>query len=113
MSWVMPDSSVINAYMCFMVWTVLPISSDCFSMSAMRSFISFMFCSWPTPCMLIRNGIEVCSIGVPCGRVIACTREMPGTWNTALAILLMTRKSAEFRMSWSVSISSISGFIRD
>ncbi|PQM44607.1 hypothetical protein C1Y40_05239 [Mycobacterium talmoniae] len=53
MSWVMPDSSVINAYMCFMVWTVLPISSAWIFMSAMRSFISFMFCSWPTPCMLI------------------------------------------------------------
>ena len=51
--------------------------------------------------MLIWNGIEVCSIGVPCGRVIAWTRAMPGTWKMALAILSMTRKSAELRRSWS------------
>ncbi|CDO08302.1 hypothetical protein BN977_03861 [Mycolicibacterium cosmeticum] len=49
--------------------------------------------------MLIWNGIEVCSIGVPCGRVIACTRPIPGVRNTALAILSITRKSAELRRS--------------
>ncbi|CPU47475.1 Uncharacterised protein [Mycobacteroides abscessus] len=48
-------------------------------MSAMRSFISFRFCTWPTPWALMRNGMELCSIGVPCGRVIACTRAIPGT----------------------------------
>ncbi|SKV04280.1 Uncharacterised protein [Mycobacteroides abscessus subsp. abscessus] len=49
--------------------------------------------------MLMRNGMELCSIGVPCGRVIACTRAIPGTRNTALAILSITRKSAELRIS--------------
>ena len=62
--------------------------------------------------MLIMNGIEVCSIGVPCGRVIACTRATPGTRNTALATLSRTRKSAELRMSWSASMRSTSGLIR-
>ena len=62
--------------------------------------------------MLIWNGIDVCSIGLPSGRVIACTREMPGTRKMALAILSMTRKSAELRRSWSLSIISSSGFIR-
>ncbi|PQM44606.1 hypothetical protein C1Y40_05238 [Mycobacterium talmoniae] len=55
----------------------------------------------------------MCSIGVPCGRVIACTRAMPFTRKTALATLSMTRKSAGLRMSWSAWMSSSSGFIRD
>ncbi len=59
--------------------------------------------------MLIWNGIEVCSIGVPCGRVMACTRPIPGTRKIVLAILSMTRKSAELRRSWSLSIISSFG----
>ena len=57
------------------------------------------FIFWVVPCMLIMNGIEVCSMGVPCGRVIACTREIPSTRKMAFAILSMTRKSAELRRS--------------
>ena len=72
----------------------------------------FWFICWVVPCMLIWNGIEVCSIGVPSGRVMVCTRAMPGIWKMALAILSMTRKSAELRRSWSLSIISSSGFIR-
>ncbi len=67
---------------------------------------------WLVPCMLIRNGIEVCSIGLPSGRVMACTRDIPSTAKMALAILLITKKSAELRMSWSLSTISTSGFIR-
>ena len=37
-----------------------------------------MFSVCWVPCMLIMNGIEVCSIGVPSGRVMVCTRPMPG-----------------------------------
>ncbi len=62
--------------------------------------------------MLMRNGIEVFSIGVSFGRVTVCTRATPGTRNTALASLSITRKSAGFRRSRSVSISMTSGFIR-
>ncbi len=58
------------------------------------------------------NGIEVCSIGVPCGRVMACTRPTPGMRKMFLATLSMTSMSAELRRSWSVSIISNSGFIR-
>ncbi len=54
----------------------------------------------------------MCSIGVPSGRVMACTRLIPGTRKIALAILSMTKKSAELRRSWSLSIISASGFIR-
>ncbi|COW23775.1 Uncharacterised protein [Mycobacterium tuberculosis] len=49
--------------------------------------------------MLIWNGIDVWSIVVPSGRVIACTREMPGTRKMPLASLSRTRKSAGFRIS--------------
>ena len=65
----------------------------------MRSCRYFWFICWVVPCMLIWNGIDVCSIGLPSGRVMAWTREMPGTRNTAFAILSMTRKSAELRRS--------------
>ena len=59
--------------------SIMPwMSSACFNMSAMRSWLYFSFIFWVVPCMLIMNGIEVCSMGVPCGRVIACTREIPG-----------------------------------
>ena len=62
--------------------------------------------------MLIRNGIDVCSIGVPSGLVMACTRPMPGMWKMLLAIRSITSMSAGLRTSWSVSTSSSSGFIR-
>ena len=55
----------------------------------MRSCCTSGSCFWVVPCMLIMNGIEVCSIGVPCGRVMACTREMPSTAKIAFAILSM------------------------
>jgi len=45
------------------------------------------------------NGIELCSTGVPSGRVMVWTRPMPGWWNIDLATRSMTRKSAEFRIS--------------
>src|ERR1700741_3779998 len=51
--------------------------------------------------------------GLPSGRVIDCTRPMPGTLVTALVIRSITRKSAELRRSLSVSTSNISGFIRE
>ena len=47
-------------------------------MSAIWSSWYFWFICWVTPCMLIWKGIEVCSIGVPSGRVMACTRRDPG-----------------------------------
>ena len=75
------------------------MSSACSSVLAVRSWLYFSVNFWLVPCMLIRNGIEVCSIGVPSGRVMACTRAMPSTWKMAFAILLMTRKSAELRRS--------------
>ncbi len=78
---------------------VVCISSACWSMLAVRSSLYFWVSFWEVPCMLIMNGIEVCSIGVPSGRVMACTREIPSTAKMALAILLMTRKSAELRRS--------------
>ena len=95
-----------------MLSMVVCIMSACLSMSAIWSSWYFWFICWVTPCMLIWKGIEVCSIGVPSGRVMACTRAIPGTRKTALAILSMTRKSAELRRSWSLSIISTSGFIR-
>ncbi len=58
------------------------------------------------------NGIELCSMGVPWGRVMVWTRPMPGSWNIALATRSMTRKSAELRRSWSLSSISISGLSR-
>ena len=95
------------------IWSmVVCISSAWASILAVRSSLYFCVSFWVVPCMPIRNGIEVCSIGVPSGRVMACTREMPSTAKMALAILLMTRKSAELRRSWSLSIISTSGFIR-
>ena len=45
----------------------------------------------------------MCSIGVPSGRVMACTRPMPGMWKMLLAIRSMTSMSAGLRTSWSVS----------
>ena len=71
-----------------------------------------MFIIWVVPCMLMMNGIEVCSMGVPRGRVMLCTRPMPGMWKMFLAIRSITSMSAGLRTSWSVSTSSSSGFIR-
>src|SRR6478735_12189236 len=88
---------------------VFCISSACLSMSAMRSWLYFSFIVWFVLCWLIWNGIVECSMGLPSGRVIVCTSLMPGTAVTALAILLMTRKSAEFRRSWSLSTIISSG----
>ena len=88
------------------------MSSACLSMPAVRSSLYFCVNFWVVPCIPIMKGIEVCSIGVPSGRVMACTREMPSTAKIAFAILLMTRKSAELRRSWSLSTMSTSGFIR-
>ncbi len=42
---------------------------------------------------------------------MVCTWAIPGTCASAFAILLITRKSAGFRISWSVSIIITSGFI--
>ena len=78
----------------------------------MRSSLYFWVSFWEVPCMLIMKGIEVCSIGVPSGLVMACTREIPSTAKMAFAILLITRKSAELRRSWSLSTIKTSGFIR-
>jgi hypothetical protein len=88
------------------------ISSACLSMSAIRSCRYFWFICWVVPCMLIWNGIDVCSIGLPSGLVIACTLATPGTRKMAFEILSITRKSAELRRSWSLEIIISSGFIR-
>src|SRR5436190_24367253 len=89
----------VKADILVMVSMVVCMSSACLSMLAVMSWLYFSFIFCVVLCMLIWNGIDVCSIGVPCGRVMACTREMPGTLKIAFAILSMTRKSAEFRRS--------------
>ena len=78
----------VSADIFVMVSMVVCISSACLSMSAMRSWLYFWFMVWLVPCMLIWNGIDVCSIGLPSGRVIACTREMPGTAEDGLGDLV-------------------------
>ena len=78
---------------------VLVISSACLSKSFIGLRWYFMLCIWPAFCRLSWNGIDVWSIGVPSGRVIACTREIPGTRNRPLASLSKTRKSVGLRMS--------------
>ena len=45
-------------------------SSACLSMSSMRAFWNFIVCTCPAFCMLSWNGIDVCSIAVPSGRVM-------------------------------------------
>jgi hypothetical protein len=62
--------------------------------------------------MPIRNGSEVCSIGTPRGRVMACTLPTPCVWAIDRAIRSITSMSAGLRTSWSVSTISSSGFIR-
>ncbi|SHV15565.1 Uncharacterised protein [Mycobacteroides abscessus subsp. abscessus] len=49
--------------------------------------------------VLMLNGIDVCLIGLPSGRVIVCTCAIPRTRASALAILSITRKSAGFLRS--------------
>ncbi len=88
------------------------MSSPIFSMSFMRSCRYDWFIVCVVPCMPSMNGIELCSIGVPSGRVMVCTRPIPGWWNMLLATRSMTRKSAELRRSWSLSIISSSGLSR-
>ncbi len=69
-------------------------------MLANESCWYFSFSFDAVPCMLIWNGMVLCLIGLPSGgRVIVCTREMPGVWKIALAILSITRKSADVRRS--------------
>ena len=106
MSFILPTMECVTAAICVVSADIFSIesmvvcmSSACFSMLAVRSWLYFSVIFWVVPCMLIWNGIEVCSIGLPSGRVIACTRAIPGTRKTALAILSMTRKSAELRRS--------------
>ena len=103
--------SSINTIILPIVSMVVCISSACTSMSSMRSCKYLRFRSWPTPPMLIWAGIVLNSTGLPLGRVIAWTLPMPGTRKIALAILSITRKSAELRRSWSLSMRSNSGFI--
>ena len=112
MLWVTSDICLVRLDIFSIVAMVLFISSACTSMSAIRSCMYFWLSRWVVPCMLIWNGIEVCLIGLPSGRVIACTRAMPSTLKRALAILSITRKSAELRRSWSLSTINSSGFIR-
>ncbi len=50
--------------------------------------------------------------GVPSGRVIVCTRAMPGRWKTLLATRSTTSMSVELRRSWSATSISTSGFNR-
>ncbi len=106
MSFILPTIECVTAAICTvmalifsMLVMVVSMSSACLSMLAIMScwYFSFIFCV--VPCMLIWNGIEVCSIGVPCGRVMACTRPTPSVRKIALAILSITRKSAELRRS--------------
>src|SRR3954451_25482969 len=99
MLWVTAAICSVSADIFVIVLMVVCMSSACFNMLAIRSWLYFSFIFCVVLCMLIWNGIDVCSMGVPCGRVIASTRDIPGTLNTALAIVSITRKSDEFRMS--------------
>ena len=112
MSWMLALSSSISDSMCVSVSIMGCMSLACLSRLANESCWYFSFICDEVPCMLIANGIVECLMGLPSGRVIVWTREMPGVWKTALAILSMTRKSADVRRSWSLSIISSSGFIR-
>ncbi len=75
------------------------IASACLSMSFMRWCMYCWFSTCVVFCMLIWNGIDVCSIGVPRGLVIAWTRAMPGVWKTPLAIRSITNMLAGLRRS--------------
>jgi hypothetical protein len=104
--------SSINAIILVIVSMLVCISSACTSMLAVRSCIYLRFMVWRDPLRLSWAGIVLNSMGLPLGRVIAWTLPIPGTRKTALAILSITRKSAALRKSWSLSMSSNSGFIR-
>ncbi|CKQ57674.1 Uncharacterised protein [Mycobacterium tuberculosis] len=56
------------------------IAATCTSMSSIRSFMNSICSLLFTPCMLMMNGIEVCLMVVPKGRVIAFTCSIPGLW---------------------------------
>ena len=62
-------------------------------------FLELHILNMPAFCMLSIYGIDVCAIGAPVGRVMACTLVMPGTAKTALASLSNTSKSAALRKS--------------
>ena len=85
-------------YMCCMVSMDCCIASACLSMSSMRCFMYCWFSTCVVFCMLIWNGIDVCSIGVPRPGY----RLHPGDARDvedALAILSNTSMSAGLRMS--------------
>ena len=71
-----------------------------------------MFCMVVWLWMLFWNGIELCWIGMPSGRVMSWIIAMPSVRITFLATLSSTSMSAGLRMSWSASTINKSGFIR-
>ncbi|CPU66682.1 Uncharacterised protein [Mycobacteroides abscessus] len=99
--------------MCCIWLIILVVSSACFNMSSTRSFPNGRICNMPALCRLIWNGIDVRSIGLPSGRVMLCTMEIPCTAKRPLASLCRTTKSAGLRISWSASRSMTSGVMRD
>jgi apolipoprotein N-acyltransferase len=88
------------------------ISSAIFRMSFILSFRKSMFCMVVWLWMLFWNGIELCWIGIPSGRVMSWIIAMPTVRISFLATLSSTSMSEVLRMSWSASIISRSGFIR-
>ncbi|CQA05029.1 Uncharacterised protein [Mycobacteroides abscessus] len=107
-----PVSSCMRLYIRSMLATVLLNSSACSSICAEFSLLNFAVCRVPAFCAPIKNGIELCSIGAPRGRVIVCTRSIPRMCTMPLATLSMTSMSAGVRRSWSASSISSSGFMR-
>ena len=89
----------VMSYMRCIVSMDCCMASACFSMSAMRFFIYSWFSTCVVFCMLIWNGIEVCSIGAPNGLVIVWTRATPGCGRRYLAIRSSTNMPAGLRMS--------------
>ena len=88
------------------------ISSAIFRMSFILSLRKSMFCMVVWLWMLFWNGIELCWIGIPSGRVMSWIIAMPTVRISFLATLSNTSMSAGLRISWSASIISRSGFIR-
>src|ERR1700761_5911490 len=88
------------------------ISSAIFRMSAILSLRNFIFCMVVWLWMLFWNGIELCWMGIPSGRVMSWTIAMPTVRISFLATLSNTNMSAVLRMSWSDSTINRSGFIR-
>ena len=91
--WSINDVILVNMSM------VLCMSLACLSMSAIMFSLYLRFRSWLVLPRLIWAGMVLNLRGLPFGRVIAWTLPMPGTAKTALAILSITRKSAELRRS--------------